>query len=275
MQRNQLAAIVLLLAMTCSSGTSIAAGDNLVPNGNFDTDLRKWQNYAPGSIGWSSDDADSASDSGSAEIIASFAPSFDAYWLGSRCIPVIGGHDYVLGAATKLSVDAGVSAGVSVTLSWHRGSRCQIYVGQASISVPRGGWTKSERTVSAPANATFAAISLSILKTGGAAGLKVTAQFDDVVLTAVAPASSTTTTLACQGACGDPVTDAAKHAAGAPTGMLVTSSDALYILQAAIGEQACTPCICDVNDSGDVTSLDALITLAASTGAPVALTCPR
>ena len=86
--------------------------------------------------------------------------------------------------------------------------------------------------------------------------------------------ATTSTTLACGGNCGDPIADATETAASDPTAGLVTSSDALYVLQAAVGELTCQLCICDVNDSGNVSATDALLTLAASTGGPVPLTCP-
>jgi len=42
MRRNRTAALGLLLAMTCRSRSALAADNNLVPNGTFDTDLSGW-----------------------------------------------------------------------------------------------------------------------------------------------------------------------------------------------------------------------------------------
>ena len=81
--------------------------------------------------------------------------------------------------------------------------------------------------------------------------------------------TSTTTTGPAQ-ACGDPVVDGGA-AAGAG---LVTASDALFILNAAVGITDCLDCVCDVNGSGGVTASDALLTLQAAVGQPVDLSCP-
>jgi hypothetical protein len=78
---------------------------------------------------------------------------------------------------------------------------------------------------------------------------------------------ATTTTLACSGNCGNPTMDTSSG--------LVTASDALYILQAAVGTRTCEPCICDVNDSGSITGTDALLAMAVTVGSPVTLTCPQ
>jgi hypothetical protein len=92
-----------------------------------------------------------------------------------------------------------------------------------------------------------------------------TAHFDNILFAPVI----------CGGTCGDVLPDSVKQAASDPTAGIVTSSDALYILKGCIGEERCPRCICDVNDSGGVTATDALLTLAASVGGPVTLTCPQ
>ncbi len=53
-----------------------------------------------------------------------------------------------------------------------------------------------------------------------------------------------------------------------------TASDALFILNVAVGVGSCELCICDTDDSGDTTATDALMTLKDAVGAPVALACP-
>ena len=78
----------------------------------------------------------------------------------------------------------------------------------------------------------------------------------------VTSTTSTTTTLASP-ACGDPVSDDR-----------VTASDALFVLQAAVGAAACVDCVCDANASGQVTASDALRVLNFAVGQPVSLDCP-
>lgn len=63
--------------------------------------------------------------------------------------------------------------------------------------------------------------------------------------------------------CGDAVTDGS-----------VTATDALAILNAAVGTFACLPCLCDVNSANGVTATDALIVLRKSVGQALVLNCP-
>jgi hypothetical protein len=52
------------------------------------------------------------------------------------------------------------------------------------------------------------------------------------------------------------------------------ATDALFVLQAAVGSRSCTACLCDVNSSSGLTAADALIVLRVSVGAGSTLTCP-
>jgi hypothetical protein len=63
--------------------------------------------------------------------------------------------------------------------------------------------------------------------------------------------------------CGDAVTDGS-----------VTATDALAILNSAVGTFPCLPCICDVNSGNGITATDALIVLRKSVGQAVVLNCP-
>jgi len=55
---------------------------------------------------------------------------------------------------------------------------------------------------------------------------------------------------------------------------VLTSSDALIALNAAVGLAVCESCVCDVNASGAVTASDAQALLAAAVSLPVELVCP-
>lgn len=55
---------------------------------------------------------------------------------------------------------------------------------------------------------------------------------------------------------------------------LVTATDALLVLKAAVGSLQCETCICDTNASGSITSPDALIVLKFAVGQDVVPTCP-
>lgn len=70
--------------------------------------------------------------------------------------------------------------------------------------------------------------------------------------------------------CGDPVPEAT---VSAPAG-LVTASDALFILNVAVGLLSCLDCVCDVNGSGSVTATDALSALNLAVGIDTPAACP-
>jgi len=90
--------------------------------------------------------------------------------------------------------------------------------------------------------------------------------------TATTTSSTTTsTTVPSTGGCGDP---AALQAQALHAPSLVTATDALYILNAAVGLVSCEPCVCDVDSSGGLTPTDALRVLRYAVGESVTLTCP-
>jgi len=62
---------------------------------------------------------------------------------------------------------------------------------------------------------------------------------------------------------------------GRPSGSGPTSTtDALFILQVAVGTRACQPCVCDLDGDGEITTVDALLALQAAVGRDVDLQCP-
>ncbi|MFT4572437.1 MAG: hypothetical protein ACI91F_003340 [Candidatus Binatia bacterium] len=75
---------------------------------------------------------------------------------------------------------------------------------------------------------------------------------------------ASTTTLPIDAACGDPV-----HPFD-----LVSASDALHVLRAAVGLRGCGVCTCDASGNGIVTASDALRVLSHAVGLPAELNCP-
>ena len=53
-----------------------------------------------------------------------------------------------------------------------------------------------------------------------------------------------------------------------------SASDALSILQTAVGMSSCALCICDVDSGGSVAASDALRVLQSAVGLSVTLVCP-
>ena len=76
------------------------------------------------------------------------------------------------------------------------------------------------------------------------------------------------------GSCGDPIALTTGFAASTHLGRAVTATDALAILQAAVGLLACELCVCDVNGSATLSASDALLTLQYSVGQSTSLFCP-
>ena len=122
---------------------------------------------------------------------------------------------------------------------------------------------------------------------GGATGTDVMAQLFTLdtgatTTTTSAPTTTTsvtTTTTLPLPVCGDPsVNSAAPLSAGlqgpgVSTQVTITATDALLVLQAAVGSFACNVCVCDVNRGG-ITATDALIVLQFGVGQNVTLDCP-
>lgn len=93
-----------------------------------------------------------------------------------------------------------------------------------------------------------------------------------IVETTTTTVTTTSTTMPSGQACGDPVVDAGSF--DPLRAAIITASDALFILNAAVGLQSCEPCICDVTGEGSVTASDALRLLSAAVGIDVTLDCP-
>jgi hypothetical protein len=54
---------------------------------------------------------------------------------------------------------------------------------------------------------------------------------------------------------------------------VITATDALAALRAAVGAYICPDCLCDVDQSGTTTATDALRLMQSAVGQPVELDC--
>jgi cysteine-rich repeat protein len=90
--------------------------------------------------------------------------------------------------------------------------------------------------------------------------------------TTTVPQATTTTTIP-ESPCGNAVPDLGATIETV-AGRLITATDALAILQAAVGLSACDLCVCDVDGSGVVSAVDALAALNHAVGNEVELRCP-
>ena len=258
MKRNRVAAVGLLMAITCNSRASMAAGSNLLLNGTFDTDLSGWTGNAStcgyfGGECWTSVDADDSPSSGSAHLVAT-GYFYPVVTLTSECVPITAGDDYALDLFVREA-----SSKLEVGPLWFTDPACQS-AGRLEKGVVEPGWgiwTHSRRVFAAPNDVAAVRVLLRARATAYP-------YFDNVRLHHMIP-GGTTTTLGCEGSCGDPLP--------IPQGE-VLPTDAFFILLVSVGRETCAPCICDVNDDGRVNVIDALLTLDAAVGQPVTLTCP-
>jgi len=93
----------------------------------------------------------------------------------------------------------------------------------------------------------------------------VTTTSTTTVTTATSTTTLTTSTTLSDVRCAQPVS----------SGPTPVSTDCLYILQASIGLQTCSPaCICSPNGDDTIAATDALICLSVSVGVEVPLNCP-
>jgi hypothetical protein len=100
---------------------------------------------------------------------------------------------------------------------------------------------------------------------------------DGVVTTTTT--TTTTVTMPGGGVCGDPIDPGPGVSVAVPAqpggdGKVVTASDALFALKAAVGSESCALCVCDVDNSGSISASDALRILGFAVSQPISLTCP-
>ncbi len=180
------------LCLAALAFAAAGAAQNLIANGNFDTDLGAWQ--GPGNPGvtsaWSGVDASSSTSSGSASLVASFATVQTSSPALSQCIHLAGGLPYRLGFDVLYAAGAVPTDQVSVVVFWSDLPGCAGNLSSAFLAIPKGassGWLSQTLDVSAPSAATSALIQVDIYKEMG--GGSLTAYLDDVALAPVGASS--------------------------------------------------------------------------------------
>jgi hypothetical protein len=268
-----LGAGLLTSLLTCRCPCAFAAGDKLIPNSDFDTDLSGWT-FPNGSFGivWTSEDSSGHPDSGSIEIPNKWV--FDMASAQSTCVSVTGSAVYQFSASARDTSDVGAGGILAASLDWYGDPNCESGLAYEEIRFLRQTWTKITRTVTAPANATSARARVWVMKMPSSTDLFARAKFDAVRLVELATSTTTTTASTCTGVCGDPVASAPATSSGFAQRMTVTATDARYILESAVGAEACDACICDVDGNGSISAADALLELMAAVDSSVSLLCP-
>jgi hypothetical protein len=124
---------------------------------------------------------------------------------------------------------------------------------------------------SSSSSSSLSATSTTMLSTTTTLRPPTTTTTTTTTTTSSTSTTSTTIPLELQ-SCGDPIPDSASTSSGYAG--LTTATDALYVLNAAVGLENCRNCICDINGNGAVTSTDALATLNLAVGIETPLMCP-
>jgi hypothetical protein len=260
--------------LTCRCPRSFAAGDNLIPNSDFDTDLSGWT-FPNGAFGlvWTFEDSSGHPDSGSIEIPNKWM--FDIASAQSACVSITGSGKYRFSASARITSDVGAGGLVAASVAWYSDANCESGLAYDEIRFSRQTWTKIVRSVTAPTNVASARARVWVMKIQGPTDLFARAKFDAVSLTDLSTGDTTTTTSSsCAGDCGDPVTGAATSTTAASAQLGVTATDARFILETAVGVQSCEPCVCDVDGNGVISAADALLDLTAAVDSSVDLLCP-
>lgn len=223
---------------------------SVVPNAGFQANLSFWE--ASAGAAWSPQDAHGSPTSGSVQLTASDLGGA----VVSQCVPVTGGERYMLDAAVLIQAQEGAQGEAGIVVRWQADDDCteelpDTPAGTLLTAAPE--WTTQVQTPTSPVQAVAALLELRAAKTGGDEEAIFTANLDNVFFAFLGSPD-----------CGDPI--CSYHGA--------SSSDALFILRAAVGWFECRACHCDVDGSGGVTTSDALGVLRASVELPATLACP-
>ena len=143
-----------LLAVSILLVAGPLGAQNLLPNPNFDTDLSGW---FPSSLGeWSSEDADSSPNSGSARVESgSFGNS--GYYGPSVCLPVDEGEAFLLAYEALVPADQTRTGAAWLEYGFYPTLGCGFDGGSITgdvLSVEQtGSWTAAQRMIEAPEGA--------------------------------------------------------------------------------------------------------------------------
>jgi hypothetical protein len=189
---------ILLAAVALASAAGPASGQNLVPNGSFDSHRDQWEDvwwFSTFSAWWSSDDAHGSQSSGSVVIAAPGDGGRGeeiarTYYNG---IPVLQtwlelepDRDYEMRARVRGSVGMAAPLGASMWLSWGRHD-CSSSKAQHQFSFPvrTGEWTEATARFRTPEAVACSGLQIGLTKEPYA-GPDVGVQFDDVSVRALA-----------------------------------------------------------------------------------------
>ncbi|MFK7897936.1 MAG: hypothetical protein AB8G23_19035 [Myxococcota bacterium] len=163
-RQTRTAFLVLLASIVlCSS----ASAQNLLANGEFDTDLAPWTLFNQEFIemSWTSGDVDGSLTSGSLE---TYSQSGGPY----QCVPVSGNSEYFLdGYVAPLSLDRAGTVNHTLAVEWFSSSNCSFGTALSFESLPAATtldtFERLSGSIVAPLSANSARVWLYATNSGG------------------------------------------------------------------------------------------------------------
>ncbi|MCH9648913.1 MAG: hypothetical protein K0U98_11795 [Deltaproteobacteria bacterium] len=174
---------VLLLVLSGSLLTLGAEAQNLLQNGNFDTDLSGWNLDIDEGITsfWISEDVGGAGNSGSISSINSEINGNQGKRPATQCVQVTAGEAYDVGASIRIPTSDSAFDEAQVSVLWHTDNQCATTFVGGTIPIfhdTAGDWVTLSDEVTVPANIQSATIALDQKK--GMAGGVFEVRFDSV-----------------------------------------------------------------------------------------------
>ncbi len=174
------------LALFCLAAAGGA--QNLVANGNFNTDLLAWQaSSSNGSAAFSSLDSSGSPSSGSAFLTGTNPINGVLDTFLTQCVSVAAGTPYAISNRVQFSTGETTTGWAEIAIYWMSGSNCGgSYISGAGLLAAKtasGVWSSYADTATAPAGALSAYLQLGIDKID--AGGSLSAYMDDVVFAPV------------------------------------------------------------------------------------------
>ena len=170
--RRSIAGAVLVFAVSIAPRT---LAQNLVTNGNFDSNTTSWTFAGIGSVGFSGLDVAGSGSSGSA-LLTNSGGIMSVYI--AQCVPIVGGNLYDIGAAVRIP-SGGATGSAYVGYFFYNGPSCSgaNSGGFTPFISTLNTWTVTSSTnVLAPATAVSVEIALSVSKSGATG--QIQANFD-------------------------------------------------------------------------------------------------
>jgi hypothetical protein len=180
---------VLVLALCSLLAASASRGQNLLPNGGFNTTSSGWSPTSGSlALNWSSLDARGSSGSGSLQMTNTSSVDNNGYNYIGFCISVTPGRAYHEAASFYFPSSQARDAGLAVSFDYYSSPDCSsgLLSGSASaiaLPAPAGTWLRLDTQLSvAPVGAAAALVTFDFRKVGG--GGSIVANLDDAVFEA-------------------------------------------------------------------------------------------